>query len=344
MISSVSLVLAIAYAALVGLMIGYAASAIGDRLGLVDRPGGRKLHRNPTPLVGGIGLLAGLLPILAVYMITSEPEGIGHWALTSFAVTTAGCAVLGLMDDRYAIPARLRFVLAFFLFGALLIIEPRFGLMLLHFEALASPLELGRIGGWFFTVFVLLGFMNAVNMADGKNGLVIGLSIIWSLFIVGSGPVGLMPVLIPLAAMLIVLFVFNMRGALFLGDGGTYGLSAIIGLAATYSYNFQNGLMAADQLILLFLVPIADMMRLIAHRLWQGRSPMSPDREHLHHYLLRALGWPGGLAVYLALVAVPNMIAIAQPATAPWLVVATLAIYGALLFGLRRPEDAEVLV
>lgn len=342
MISTFSLLFATGYCAVVGLGFGTYARAIGNRLGLVDRPGGRKLHRSPTPLMGGLALLAGLLPVLAIYMITSEPEGIGHWALTSFAVTMAGCAVIGLLDDRFTIPARPRFVAAFLLFGALLIVEPRFGLAMLHFEALAEPVTLGRIGGWFFTVFVLLGFMNAVNMADGKNGLVIGLSAIWALVIVASGPVGLQPVLIPLSAMLAILFIFNMRGKLFLGDGGTYGLSAVIALAATYSYNFQNGLMAADQLVLLFLVPITDMMRLIAHRLWQGRSPMSPDRDHLHHYLLRAFGWPGGLAIYLALVGVPNAIAVELPHTAPWFLLATLMTYGVLVFAVGRSEEAEV--
>jgi UDP-GlcNAc:undecaprenyl-phosphate/decaprenyl-phosphate GlcNAc-1-phosphate transferase len=342
MISTFSLLLATGYSAIIGLIVGTYASEFGTRLGLVDRPGGRKLHRSPTPLMGGLALLAGLLPVLAIYMVTSEPEGIGHWALTSFAITMSGCALLGLLDDRYTIPARPRFVAAFLLFGVLLIVEPRFGLAMLHFEALAEPVVLGRIGGWFFTVFVLLGFMNAVNMADGKNGLVIGLSTIWALVIVASGPVGLLPVLIPLAAMLTILLGFNMRGALFLGDGGTYGLSAVIGLAATYSYNFQNGLMAADQLILLFLVPITDMMRLIAHRLWQGRSPMSPDRDHLHHYLLRAFGWPGGLVIYLALVGIPNGIAVVLPYTAPWFVLATLMTYGVLVFAVGRSEGSEV--
>jgi UDP-GlcNAc:undecaprenyl-phosphate/decaprenyl-phosphate GlcNAc-1-phosphate transferase len=341
MISNYSLLVATGYCALVGFVVGTFSSRIGNRLGLLDRPGGRKLHRTPTPLMGGLALLAGLLPVLAIYMVTSEPEGIGHWALTSFAVTMAGCALLGLLDDRFTIPARPRFVAAFLLFGTLLVVEPRFGLAMLHFEALAEPVTLGRIGGWFFTVFVLLGFMNAVNMADGKNGLVIGLSTIWALVIVASGPVGLLPVLIPLAAMLIVLFVFNMRGTLFLGDGGTYGLSVVIALAATYSYNFQNGLMAADQLILLFLVPITDMMRLIAHRLWQGRSPMAPDRDHLHHYLLRAFGWPGGLAIYLALVGIPNIIAVVLPHLAPFFVLGTLLIYGALVFAVGRSEASE---
>jgi UDP-GlcNAc:undecaprenyl-phosphate/decaprenyl-phosphate GlcNAc-1-phosphate transferase len=321
--------------------VALAASWLGDRLHLLDRPGGRKLHKRPTPLMGGLALIVGLMPILAAYMLTYEPEGIGHWALTSFALTMFGCAVLGVIDDRKAIPARIRFAAVGLMFGALLIVEPRFSLRQLYFAGLDAPFMLGAAGGWVFTLLVLLGFLNAVNMADGKNGLVIGLTIVWAAIIVASGPVGLIPVLIPLIALFGVLLVFNLSGRLFLGDGGTYGLSALVGLAATYSYNFQAGLMNADQLVLLFLIPIADMMRLIAQRRLSGASPMAADRNHLHHYLYDAIGWPGGLVVYLALVAIPNILATMRPGYTQILIIASLAVYGAILFASRRFTPAS---
>jgi UDP-GlcNAc:undecaprenyl-phosphate/decaprenyl-phosphate GlcNAc-1-phosphate transferase len=184
MISDASLFFAVVFAALSAATIGIFADRIGQVSGLLDVPGGRKHHRKSTPLMGGLALLVGLLPILAAYMLTYEPVGIGHWALGSFAITMSGCAVLGMADDRFALSARPRFALTFLMFGMLLIVEPRFGLFLLHFQSLSDPVVLGKVGGWIFTVLVLLGFLNAVNMADGKNGLVIGLSIIWSLLIV----------------------------------------------------------------------------------------------------------------------------------------------------------------
>lgn len=336
MISDFTLSLASIYAGLVGLLVSLCAPWLGKTLHLLDRPGGRKLHKHTTPLMGGVALILGLMPILAAYMLTYEPEGIGHWALTSFALTMLGCALLGVIDDRDAIPARIRFAAVGFLFGVLLIVEPRFSLRHLYFSGLEAPLMLGAAGGWLFTLLVLLGFLNAVNMADGKNGLVIGLTIVWAAIIVASGPVGLVPVLIPLIALFGVLLLFNLSGRLFLGDGGTYGLSALIGLAATYSYNFQAGLMNADQLVLLFLIPITDMMRLIAQRRLAGVSPMSADRNHLHHHLYQAIGWPGGLAVYLAMVAIPNIVATLRPGYAQALILASLAVYGVVLFATRR--------
>jgi UDP-GlcNAc:undecaprenyl-phosphate/decaprenyl-phosphate GlcNAc-1-phosphate transferase len=327
MISTFSLGLACIYATLVAVLVGANADRIAAAFLLFDRPGGRKLHARPTPLMGGVAMLCALVPIIIAYMISYEPEGIGHWALAGFAVTMVGCALIGIFDDRKPFSARVRFTMTLALFAALLVAEPRFGLQSLHFTPLSAEVVLGPIIGSIFTLFVLLGFLNAVNMADGKNGLVIGLSIIWSGLLAYTGPGGLIPVLLPLIAVLAVLLLYNITGRLFLGDGGTYGLAALISLAATYSYNFQAGALKADTLILFFLIPVADMMRLIVARLVAGRSPMDGDRDHFHHHLLHSLGWPGGLVVYWMLVLVPGLWALAEPQRVPWLLLGTLAVY-----------------
>lgn len=327
MISHFSLGLACLYAALIAVIVGANADRIAAWLRLHDRPGGRKLHMRPTPLMGGLVIIAVLAPITIAYMTSYEPEGIGHWALTGFAVTMIGCAAVGILDDRKPFSARARFGLTLALFIGLLVAEPRFGLQTLAFTGLDTPILLGRLAGSIFTLFVLLGFLNAVNMADGKNGLVIGLVIIWSGLLSITGPGGLIPVLFPLIALLVVLLLYNIAGRLFLGDGGTYGLAALIGLAATYSYNFQAGAQKADALILMFLIPVADMMRLIAVRIVAGRSPMDADRDHFHHHLLQWLGWPGGLIVYWLLVLVPSLWALNAPELVPVLLICTLCLY-----------------
>lgn len=332
MISNFSLGLACIYAALVAVLVGANADYLAARLRLHDRPGGRKLHTHPTPLMGGLILLLALVPIIIAYMLSYEPEGIGHWALSGFAITTFGCALIGTFDDREPFSARVRFALTLALFGALLIAEPRFGLLSLEFATGGLSLNLGPVFGGIFTLFVLLGFLNAVNMADGKNGLVIGLSIIWSGLIAATGPAGLMPVLLPLIGALGVLLLYNIAGRLFLGDGGTYGLAALISLAATYSYNFQAGAQKAEVFMLMFLIPVADMMRLIVVRMSAGRSPMDGDRNHFHHHLLHWLGWPGGLVLYWLLVLAPSLWALSNPAHAPLLLVGTLAVYFLIIF------------
>ncbi len=83
----------------------------------------------------------------------------------------------------------------------------------------------------------LVALQNAVNMADGKNGLVIGLSLIWIAALAAYAPVQLTPILIVLAIGLRITMVFNLRNKLFLGDAGSYALSVVIGALTIYAYN-----------------------------------------------------------------------------------------------------------
>ena len=331
MISVKYLAAASLFAAIASFLLASNARRIATWLDLFDRPGGRKHHAEPTPLMGGVTLIAVLTPILVGFMLRYEPDGMGHWALATFALAMLGCAVVGTIDDHRTIAAGPRFLITFALFAGLIVVEPRFRIGALSFTGIEGNVAGGVPISVGFTLFVLIGFMNAVNMADGKNGLVIGLSVIWSAFLAVTGPPGLLSVLIPLSVLLIVLMAFNLRGKLFLGDGGTYGLAALIGLAATYSYSFNLGALKADALILLFLIPVADMMRLIALRVAERRSPMSSDREHLHHYLLSVAGWPGGLLIYLALVFVPNALALWRPELTPGLLLLSLVAYFAII-------------
>lgn len=61
----------------------------------------------------------------------------------------------------------------------------------------------------------------------------------------------------------------------------------------------------ADELMLLFATPVLDSFRLTFIRLRRGQSPMSADRDHLHHHLQDKFGWPVGLIVYLVIALTP---------------------------------------
>jgi len=111
------------------------------------------------------------------------------------------------------------------------------------------------------------------------------------------------PFIAVLLAGLVALLVMNLRGRLFLGDGGAYGLAAVMGLLAIRTYNSSGydptrGL-TAEEVMLVFAVPVLDSFRLTFRRLARGQSPMAADRDHLHHYLHDWCGWPLGLYVYL---------------------------------------------
>lgn len=330
--------------ALVAWLIGWQADAIGRTLGLMDYPdesGGRKLHARPTPLVGGLALVLAVVASVGVLDLAGQTEGQPP-TLNWLVVSVVGLFLVGAMDDRFGLSARIRLAAASVVLVAALSQVPDFSISFLLFSGQSSLVLMGGVVGIAFTLLCFVGLLNAVNMADGKNGLVIGQAIIWSMVLLVRAPASTVPVIATAIGALGVLFWFNMRGKLFLGDGGSYALSALFGLLAMHAWNHGFADMRADDVALIFAIPVFDTLRLIVHRLMQGKSPFTPGRDHLHHYLYARWGWPRPLSWVLALVALPNLAAILLPGTGLiWLGVTLLGYFG-LLWAATTETSARI--
>lgn len=295
--------------ALAAILICLNAQRICTYFDLMDVPVGRKQHKAATPLMGGIVLLIAFIPVALVYVFAAASERwFGSLLIWLGCITTM--AFVGLADDRHSLSARLRLIISFLVFAGAAAIDPTFNVRVLDFTFPEFSLGLGT---WWlaiiFTVICCVGLINAVNMADGKNGLVLGLSLGWLGIMSIRAPEALSVTILLFAVVLIVLFVFNLRGRLFLGDGGAYAIATALGLLAIMIYNTPGTQtlrsIAAEELVVLFIVPVFDSFRLTYVRLREGRSPMSADRDHLHHHLQGKFGWPAGLLVYWVMAFVP---------------------------------------
>jgi UDP-GlcNAc:undecaprenyl-phosphate GlcNAc-1-phosphate transferase len=322
-------------AALIGLSVALLVSGnamrIGAALDLLDLPDSdRKLHAAATPLVGGMAVAAAAL---AGALLSFWKSGDSH-----FLGLVAAVAVMfgiGVVDDRQHLKPVTRLLASVSLLLVVIAIAPGFRAVTLRFSGIDATLQLGLVGGLLFTLLSLVGLLNAVNMADGKNGIVAGMALVWTSVLAAHAPVQVLPVLVATGAALLVIGGFNMAGKLFLGDGGSYALSALFGLLAIYVYNLPNYAMTADEVALLFAIPVFDTIRLMAARTASGRSPFTGGRDHLHHYIYGRVGWPQGLLVYLSLVALPNVGALVWPGSGVvWLIV-SLAAYIAVLLTMR---------
>jgi UDP-GlcNAc:undecaprenyl-phosphate GlcNAc-1-phosphate transferase len=319
--------------ALLALLVSHWAMPIGKAMGLLDFPdpeGGRKLHARVTPLVGGLALTGAAA--LAVGGMLAISDAVPSSVLLWFLFTVTGLFLVGAMDDRLGLSARVRLLIASAFLLAAVAQVPDFAVSFLLFSGQSSLILMPGVIGIGFTLLCFVGLLNAVNMADGKNGLVIGQALIWSAILMLRLPAHMVPLMAAIAGALGVLFHYNMKGRLFLGDNGSYGLSAMFGLLGIYAWNHGFADVRADDIALIFAVPVFDTLRLIIFRLWQGKSPFTPGRDHLHHYLHARWGWPRPLGWVLTLVAVPNLLAIAFPGTAMLWLIATLAGYFALLW------------
>jgi UDP-GlcNAc:undecaprenyl-phosphate GlcNAc-1-phosphate transferase len=340
-LSSIALsALTASLALLIAALVGSQAQAIGAALRLLDYPdvaGGRKDHARVTPLVGGIVLaLASAGAAVLVRATLGDPGPVLH--LGWLAVTIITMFLIGVTDDRFHLAPVLRLGGALVMLALVVADAPDFSLAFLRF---AGQDQLWLLGGWGvgFTLLCLVGLLNAVNMADGKNGVVIGMGLIWTVVLAFHLPPMLWPVLAAAGGALAMLFAFNMAGRLFLGDGGSYALSALFGLLAIYAYNHDFAVMRADDVAVLFAIPVIDTIRLMAARAARRQSPFHGDSDHLHHHLFVWIGWPRGLGVYLAMVALPNAAALLWPGTGLiWLLVSLIAYVG-VLFVARAPES-----
>jgi UDP-GlcNAc:undecaprenyl-phosphate GlcNAc-1-phosphate transferase len=308
------------------------AGPIGRILGVIDYPdGGRHGHARPTPLVGGIALMVPLLLVALAEAVWYGPSGSIFLIL---AVAGSGFLLLGWYDDRDHVPPGVRLLISASLCGALVLLQPE----LLLTEIPLSPEHHVRLGviAVPFTIICLVGLQNAINMADGMNGLVIGLAAFWTGCLMFYAPDQLQMYLRFMLLGLLILLPFNLRDSLFLGDAGSYSIGATVGLLMIYCFNVADGELPMLTVVLWLFVPVADTLRVMITRLMHDRSPMSPDKNHLHHRLKRRWDTSQSLVIYLTLAGIPSLVAAVWPTTAELMLTLVVAGYSGILWLTRR--------
>ena len=259
---------------MVPVLMKYAA-----RWKLVDAPDPRKSHAGLIPRVGGIGIaLSAAIPALL-------------WAQHNLALWgyLAGALLIvlsGILDDRFNLDFRTKFLSQ----AAAAIIVSASDICIYHLPLFGfDPIPVWVGHG--LTVVFLLAVTNAFNLLDGLDGLAAGCAILTlsAMGLLASGVGGVDVVLIAVAVIGGVLgfLRYNTHPAqVFMGDAGSQFLGFTIGvLSILLIEHTQNAWSPAIVLPILGL-PIFDTAMVMALRIKQGRSPFSPDRNHIHHKLL----------------------------------------------------------
>ena len=318
---------------LVSLTVCLFGKQVGVILGVMASPDGeRKLHSQATPLVGG---LAVMVPVVAAALFIANKSSFTPFYM-SFAIATAAVMLLGFIDDRKHIRPYIRLAVSVVVGYGVIYVVPDISVTFLTFTFLQSPIFLNGIWALVFTLLCLVGLQNAINMADGQNGLVMGMTLIWVVPLSAYAPAHLLPLLTVFAVGLAIALIFNLNGRLFLGDSGSYAISISIGILAIYIYVVAFDRLPADVVALWFLVPVVDCLRLMVMRMMKGRSPFSSDRHHLHHILQDRMSSRRALLCYLGMVVVPAILAWAAPAYTLWWGAITFAIYSIILVTKKR--------
>ena len=283
---------------MITLLICLYADPLSRRLRVVDYPdGGRKGHAVPTPLIGGIAIMLPL-SLWCVSVLLFEPDQATQLHLT-ILLCGGGVALMGFMDDQAPVSPRVRFVmLILFAIMAFTIDPALIGDSLSWGGQAISPFP-----AWAFCLLIVIGqvgLVSAINMADGMNGLVLTLYLVWflALALISTGVVQATALLV--SAMLVITLAFNARGRLFLGDCGTFAVTFVLGLLVIAAHN--SGWLSFDQMLLWFFIPIVDCLRLMISRVRRGQAPSEGDRNHFHHRLQDVFGTTYSCIIYLGAV------------------------------------------
>lgn len=289
---------------LLGLLLTPLVTSASMSLGLVDAPGGRKVHSTAVPRSGGLAIVtaATMALLLVVWSLplvgTAAPDFRPLWPVL---VGAALVFAVGLLDDVTTLGAGPKLAVqavaaGIVMWSGLLIERLTIGGSTLQLDALAYPVTLAWI----------IGLTNAFNLIDGIDGLATGVAVIagttCAAILVWRGHSAEAMMLTALVGAAVGFLVYNFAPAsIFLGDGGSLLFGFVLATTAITGWQKGATALAAGVPLLIFALPIADsalaLVRRSRARPTNGRSIgatlrhiAQPDREHIHHRLL-AIGW-----------------------------------------------------
>ena len=267
----------------------FALKPVASKIGLLDVPGGRKLHKAPTPLVGGVGIYLG---VLCMSLFTPQVF-IQYSAMLAISGLVLG---IGVFDDARELKVSVRMGahgLAAWLMAAVA------GNQLLSFGNILAfgPIELGLLAIP-MTIFATVGVINAVNMADGIDGLSGGLVLLSLVFIsivaFSSGQIPMLQFNTLLICALLAFLVLNFRlpwkrsAMIYLGDAGSTLLGFILTWIIIEATQGPSAIMSPVFALWFLAVPLIDTVSLLIKRPLRGINPFSAGTDHVHHRLIAA--------------------------------------------------------
>ncbi len=274
----------------------------------IDKPDNkRKFHSKPTPLAGGQIIFINIFLYWLIYVMTNNSFLINETLFENiksfnyFMIISSSIFLLGLIDDKINLKANLKFIIICLIIFFLFFLDNDLIIKELKFSIYEKNFFLGRIS-IFFSVFCFLVYINAFNMFDGINlqsgyySILIFLCILF--FYLDS-------LFIKILIISLVCFSYlNFKNKTFLGDSGSLLISFIIGYVFIKLYNLNN-INYADEITLYMLVPGLDLIRLFILRIFNKRNPLSSDRNHLHHLLIKKYSLKMTLLIIFSLISLP---------------------------------------
>jgi UDP-GlcNAc:undecaprenyl-phosphate/decaprenyl-phosphate GlcNAc-1-phosphate transferase len=259
------------------------AMRLARRLGLVAAPGGRHIHLQPTPMLGGWALYLAFAGAVAWYL------GVKDWRIVGILTLCGFTTLLFAYDDRFQMPPWLKLAIEV---GIGLLAVFAFGLNITFFSLPGNhTIQLGILS-YPLTLLWLLGMQNTINLLDGVDGLAAGVvAIVAGILAAAAISKGVDENVVILSAALagacLGFLIFNFHPAkIFMGDSGSHFLGLALALLSIIGVAKVAVGFALAVPVIALAVPIADTAWAIVRRRRAGLSISHADSRHIHHHLL----------------------------------------------------------
>lgn len=274
---------------LVALVLTPVIRDVFRRRGLVEAPsGGRKIHTEAIPRVGGIGIAIAYLVAFCGLLLLRFNGGTAVWhelgQVMRLLPALALIFAIGLVDDLKGLKAWPKFGLQFVAAG--LAYWGGVRVLSLHGHGLDN---------WWWsipvTVFWLVFCTNAFNLIDGVDGLATGVGLFATLTTLAAGLMqgnyALVLATVPLAGALAGFLRYNFNPAsIFLGDSGSYSIGFLLGCFGILWSQKAATILGITAPLMAFAVPLLDTCLAIVRRFLRLQPIFGADRGHIHHKLL----------------------------------------------------------
>ena len=338
-----TIIAAFAVAAVLSYFFTPPVKNFAHKVGAIDVPkDARRMHKKPIPRLGGLAIYGGFLCSILIFGQLDE-------TMLCVLLGAAIIVALGIFDDVLALGAKLKFVVQIVAaaipvcigdlqIGLFTNLNPLSDTPFVHLGILAVPV----------TIIWIVGITNAVNLIDGLDGLAVGVSSIAAITMLAVALLtGNMPIAITMAALAgacIGFMPYNLNPAkIFMGDTGSTFLGCMLATVSIMGlFKFYAVISFAVPFLILGL-PIFDTANAIIRRVAAGRSPMSPDRGHVHHKLIdMGFNQKQAVAILYAISATLGLTAVVLTSSGEVkAIVLLLAVLAAILVGAGIVYGAE---
>lgn len=287
------------------------ASKFAWKVDAVDYPSRRRVNTKPTPRMGGIAVMVGLLAAFAALALSQqlgwisigmplEDHSINYLGV---AASVLGMFLVGAIDDVKQLTALNKFFWQIVMASA----AAAFGVVI---GDIANPIDDSFISLGVFaypiTVLFLVSFANIINLIDGVDGLATGITMLCAIALFAISVMAGRMAAAALAAALVGASLGFLRwnfnpAKIFLGDSGSLLLGYCLGVISLLGTTHETGLTMIMVPVIMVGIPILDTFAAIVRRTRVGVSIGTPDKGHIHHRLLaRGFGQRALVAIIYA--------------------------------------------